>query len=67
MVSIKILHISATGCHPQGFLHGEGTKAQHTNLGSASPLLERLKYKNSKIYNMDELKLKRSGIIVMCQ
>jgi len=39
MASIKILHVSAKGCHPQGFFNDGGTKVQDTNLGIASLLL----------------------------
>ena len=31
VTSIKLLHVSALGCHPEG--------AQHDNLGKESPLL----------------------------
>jgi hypothetical protein len=41
MTSIKILHVSALGCHLQGvFFKKKGVQAQHATLGTALLLLE---------------------------
>jgi len=42
MTDVKLLHISAPECHPQGFFCYK-IQVQHTNLGIASPSLELLK------------------------
>jgi hypothetical protein len=41
---IKLLHVSASGCHPQGVFQIKGILGQHVRLGTASSLLKRLKY-----------------------
>jgi hypothetical protein len=38
--SIKLLHVSAPGCHHQGFIQNKEVQAEHANLGIVSPLLE---------------------------
>lgn len=40
ITSIKLIHVSALGCHPQGVFWNKEIEVQHTNLGSASPLVE---------------------------
>ena len=40
MTSIKILHVSAQGCRPQGVIFNKGIQAQLANLDIALPLLE---------------------------
>jgi hypothetical protein len=44
MTSIYLLHVSALGCHPQAVALKQEIQAKHSNLGTASPLLEGLKY-----------------------
>ena len=39
MISIKLLHVSAPGCYPQGDLYNKGIQAQHANVAIASPFL----------------------------
>jgi hypothetical protein len=36
MKSIRILHVSAPGCHPQGVLYNKGMQFQYAKLGVAS-------------------------------
>jgi len=36
MRSIKLLHVSAPGCHPQGLVYNKGIQFQHAKLGIAS-------------------------------
>ena len=38
--SIKLLHVSASGCYHQGVIQNKGVQAQHAKLGTVSPLLE---------------------------
>ena len=38
MTSIKLLHVLAPGCHPQGVFYNKGIQVQHANQGIASPL-----------------------------
>jgi hypothetical protein len=40
MTSIKILHVSAVVCHPQGVFENKGIQAQHATVGTALLLLE---------------------------
>jgi hypothetical protein len=40
MTRIKILHVSALGCHPQGVFKIKGKQAQHATLGTALLLSE---------------------------
>jgi len=40
MTSIKLLHVSVLGCHPEGVLfYNKGIQVQHANLDIESPLL----------------------------
>jgi hypothetical protein len=42
--SIKLLHVSAPGCHYQGVIQNKGVQGQHANLAIVSPFLKLLKY-----------------------
>ena len=57
MANIKLLHVLALGYQPQGVFSNKGMQAQHANLGIALPLLELLKYKNSKMPKVDKQKI----------
>jgi len=37
MTSIKLLHVLALECHPQGVSNNEGMKVQHTDPGTVHP------------------------------
>jgi hypothetical protein len=50
--SIKLLHVSASGRHHQGVIQNKAVQAQYANLGIVSPLLELLKYYNTKIHKV---------------
>jgi hypothetical protein len=52
ITSIKLLHVSAPGCHPQEVFLNEGFQVQHADPGTASQFLERLKYNDSKIHKV---------------
>jgi len=54
MTSIYLLRFLAPGCHLQGVFQIRGKQSQHVNLGTASPLLECLKYYNYKIHEFDK-------------
>ena len=45
---IKLLHVSAQGCHHQEIIQNKAIQAQHAYLGTVSPLLQLLQHKNSK-------------------
>jgi hypothetical protein len=40
--SIKHLHVSTPGCHPLGVFQNKLLQAEHANVGTAQPSLERL-------------------------
>jgi hypothetical protein len=44
MTRIKLLHVSAHGCHSQEIFQIKGIEAQHTNVRIASPSQEGQKY-----------------------
>ena len=44
MTSIKLLHVLALGCHPQGGFQNNVIQVQPANLGIASPFLKLLYY-----------------------
>jgi hypothetical protein len=44
MTSIKILHVSGLGCHPQGAFFRTKEYSPNVNLGIALALLELLKF-----------------------
>ena len=35
MTSVKLLHVSAPGCHPQGDFQNKAIQVQHATLGTA--------------------------------
>jgi len=40
MTSIKLLHVSARGCHSQEVFQIKGIQVKHANVGTASSSLE---------------------------
>jgi len=63
MTSIKLPHVSAPGCHPQGSFRTKGYNMQIWVLHR--PLLEWLKYYNIKIHNGHKYKLQCGDISIV--
>ena len=57
MTCIKLMYVSSTECHPQGFFWNKGIPVQHVNLGTASPSLELSAFINCRnIYGISNMK-----------